>query len=681
MSARGGHSSRIGSSRRSPDLDAHIKVGNSLLGTTPELVEAGIPDAAYEPITGDDRAVARAWRDHNRAERRGQQSLFEAGLRLPMETLAQAARELEGLPDDNLVDVRTKAERFQQMLVSTEHVTAHAAADAWCAAFVAPAVPGALEITTATLRQSVAGPGLAPGATRELIATLATKYGFFHWPLEFPQVFARGGFDIVLGNPPWERVKLQEKEFFAELNPSVAKARNAAERKRLIVELEANDPALWQSFQDALRRSDADAHLLRNSGAYPLTGRGDINTYAVFAELALRAAGERGWVGIVLPSAIATDDTTSPFFRALVERRVLRSLYDFRNSDAMFKDVGHRRFKFCLLTLSSVGSADEADLFFFAVLPSELLDGDRHFTLDADDFALLNPNSRTCPTFRSRRDAEIVKGIYRRVGVLVREGEPDGNPWGMTFLRMFDMANDSGRFLDGPGPESRPLYEAKMLHQFDHRYGDYALRAPGSEDTELPRVPEASLGDPNYTTSPRYWVATNAVNERLVGWESEWLLGWRDITNATNERAMIASVLPRAGAGHTFPLMRPDAPAAISAALLANVDSFVFDYVVRQKLGGTHLTYGVFEQLPVLVPTVYEQAPSWTSEPLGSWIRRYVVELVYTSWSLESFAADVGYEGPPFVWNSERRETARAELDAAFFPSLRPRVRGGCSRP
>ncbi len=648
-------------------LDAHVKCGNSLLGVTPEVAAGGIPDAAYEPISGDDKSVARAWRDRNKKERTGQQALFEATLHLPTSALAAEARTVDALPDDSPAALTAKAARHADYEASADYRRSRAALDTWCAAFVVPKVKDAPEVTTAVVRAAGTDPSTVPPSVVGVVASTSSEFGFFHWSIEFPAVFEAGGFDVVLGNPPWERIKLQEREFFAARSPAIANAKNAAERKRMISGLEHADPVLWGSFRSAMRRAEGESHLLRDSGLYPLAGRGDINTYAVFTERAIAAAGRRGWTGIIVPSAVATDETTSFLFRSLVERQSLRSLYDFRNSDAMFRDVGHRRFKFCLLTVGPAGSAPEADLAFFAVLPDDLEDVWRHFTLTGSDFALLNPNTRTCPTFRSAADADLAKSVYRHVPVLVDESRgADGDPWSLSFLRMFDMANDSSVFADAPGNERVPLYEAKMAHQFNHRFGDYALRAPGSEDTELPRPTAQQLADRYYSPTPRYWVDADRVSARLgARWDRNWLIAWRDITNATNERTLISSVLPLAGTGHKLPIMFSSETSF--PLIVANLNSFVLDWQVRQKLGGTSLTYFVLKQVPVLEPAVYQATPSWCERSFGDWLRRYVVELAVTSDQLIAFGSDLGWVGPPFRWDDERRALLRAEIEAAFF--------------
>ena len=640
-------------------LDAHIKVGNSLLGATPELVAAGIPDAAFESLTGDDNAVARAWRTGNKQERDGQQALFEAPFEIPTGALAQEVRSLDSLSEETPEALAAKSARHAAYVVSTDHLRAQAALDAWCAAFVAPKTQGAPEIKTATVRAIGTNPAAVPSAVRDLIAATADQYAFFHWPIEFPAVFERGGFDVVIGNPPWERVKLQEREFFAERSPLIADARNAAERKRMIALLERSDPSLWQAFREALRRSDGESHLLRNSGRYPLAGRGDINTYAVFAELMRSVIGPRGRQGVILPTGIATDDTTKFFFSDLVNRQSLVSLFAFENEEFVFPGI-HHAYRFCLLTVGSPGAAPTADLVFYARSVAALGEETRHFTLSPEDFALLNPNTRTCPTFRSRRDAELAKSVYRRIPVLIDDAAGEaGNQWGLSFLRMFDMANDSGRFLDEQGSHRLSLYEAKMIHQFDHRWATY-------QAGEVVPVDDRAKADATFEPRPQYWVDSDVVAERLSGrWSHPWLLGWRDITGAEKVRTVIASLIPRAAVNNKILLMLSSDP--LLPWLLPILDSFVLDWVSRQKIGGTGMNYFLMKQLPVPTPALMRSPVPWADSPLAAWVRPYLAELVGTSDSMLGLLVHLGWTGQPFVWNPSRRPHLRAELDAAFF--------------
>jgi len=494
-----------------------------------------------------------------------------------------------------------------------------------------------------------------------------------------------GGFDVVLGNPPWERVKLQEQEFFASRSEAIAKAPNAAARKKLIAALPQTDPALAQAWSDASRQAEGESHFLRQSGRYPLCGRGDINTYAVFAEHNRAVLGDKGRAGFIVPTGIATDDTTKAFFGDLVGTEQLAAFYGFENEAKLFAGIDHR-VNFCLLLLSQ-RPISRPRFVAFARDPDVLRYSERVYELSASDLRRLNPNTGTCPVFRSRRDADINLAIYRRTGVLWREDDEAGNPWNLRFMAMLHMANDSDLFrtrpqLEGMGARRKgntfeqegngwlPLIEAKMVYHFNHRYGDFALLDEGEREHILPAVPDALLANPEYSLTPRYWVAARDVEERLAGvWGRGWLLGWRDVTDArSSARTVIASLVPRVAVNDKLLLMLPDAEPNLVACLYANLCSFVLDYCARQKVGGTSLKYFTMRQLPGLPPSTYVRPTPWAPDILlRDWIAARVLELTYTAHDMAPFARDLGYEGPPFRWDPERRFALRCELDAAFF--------------
>ncbi|WP_134389853.1 Eco57I restriction-modification methylase domain-containing protein [Methylacidiphilum sp. Yel] len=686
-------------------LDAHIRRGNSLLGVTPAMLACGIPDAAYKEAHAlEDKEACRALGRRNREERRRleqgtvQLTLEEAAAERARE-LDEAARRLAEAPDDTSEALAAKEEDFRKLVASDAYRQAKLAADAWCAAFFLPKRKGSDGITTDTVRRLLESPDSVPEALRHEVERVASELAFFHWHLEFPEVFRVGqgvpenpeagwssGFDVVLGNPPWEQAQLSEKEFFATRDPDIAAAAGA-ERKRWIQRLRDDDPALYRAFLAATHQSEAFREFLAQAGRYPLTGRGKINTYAVFAETFRTLLAPSGKAGMVVPTGIATDATTQRFFADVVERRQLASLYDFENRKGLFPGV-HRSYKFCLLTLTgALRPARAAEFAFFCHDAADLTHPERRFTLSPEDLRLVNPNTRTAPIFRSARDAELTRHIYRRIPVLVEEAKGEaGNPWGVSFSQgLFNMTSDSHLFrtrdqleaegyrLEGNvflrGPERYfPLYEAKMVHQFDHRFGDYADQPPRSKDTQLPEVPLERLADPAYRVLPRYWVHEREVEARLRGrWDRGWLLGWREITNVTNERTVIAAVIPRVGVGHKYLLMLPTPPEN-ATLLLTALDSLPFDYCARQKVGGTSLTYFTMKQLPVHPPEAFDHPCPWSpGENLADWIRPRVLELTYIAWDLEPFARDLGYSGPPFRYDPLRRALLRAELDACFF--------------
>ena len=683
-------------------LDHHLQVGDALLGLTDlKALEHGIPKEAFKPLSGDEKAVCKALTQANahglkQLERELHSNLVPFDLQR-IDGL-EGLRQLEALPQDTPTEIAAKEAAYHAFLHQAQDSRIAQAADLLVGAFLLPKVEGTQDIgmdATAelTLFAPLASPpaiptsqtlwlglftetpGSAYQAQRAAAHAACVEARVLHWPLAFPQVFAAGGFDCVLGNPPWERIKLQEEEFFATRHRDVAEAKNKAERsqrigwlaegmlaRHLFPELEhaeqecAAEQRLYAEFITARRTAEAMslfAHAKgEDGGRYPLTGVGDVNTYALFAETFAQLMAPTGRAGFIVPTGIATDDSTKAFFAHITQNARLVSLYDIENREAVFPAV-HRSYKFCLLTL---GQAEQAEFVCFATRVSQLADPRRRFRLTPEEFRRLNPNTLTCPVFRSERDAELTKKLYRAAPVLFDEQRADGNPWGIRFMAMLHMSNDSHLFADAPGAGRLPLYEAKLIHQFDHRWATYTPDG-NSRDVTL-----AEHRDPGFTVTPRYWVDASEVEQRLAdkGWTRGWMMGWRDICRATDERTVIAAVVARVGTGDTLLLMFPDPKhGARVACLLADQCSLVHDYAARQKVGGTHLKYHVKKQLLNLPPDRY------TAADLAYIVPR-VLELTYTAHDLQAWAQDLGYDGPPYAFDPDRRAILRAELDAWY---------------
>jgi hypothetical protein len=670
-------------------LDAHIREGNALLGTTRAVMGDEVPDEAWAPLEGDDKKVATSLKKRNKSERVGQEVL-PLGTSVAPQGVRDAVEALDAAPDTTAADVSAKERRWSELLASEPWKHAKLVHDAWCAAFVWPKEKaGPLTEsapTTAVWRALREGRSAPAKLLVETTEKIARDYRLFHWELAFPTVFARGGFDVVLGNPPWERVKLAELEFFASRDDSIAGAIKAADRKKLIAELPVRNPELWEDWSRESRVAQGTSHFVRASGRYPLCGKGDVNTYALFAEHNRQVLGPLGRGGFIVPSGIATDDTTKWYFQSIMRERALRAMWEFENEGFFTAGKGHM-LRFALTTLVGKDApVAAADFMFQGQSVADLDDPQRHFALTADDIETLNPNTGTCPIFRTQRDARLAVALYRRAGVLWREDDPNGNAWGLRFTAMFHMTSDSGLFqtrgaLASAGWQLRgnrfalnrevmlPLYEAKMVSSYNHRAGSFAA-TPGERPHRLPTISDAELSDPSFTVLPFYWVQESEVQARLeTQWSHDWLMGWRDVTDArASVRTVVPFLFPRAGVGNTIFVMFPRHTAASAGCLYANLSSIPLDYAARQKVGGLHLTYAYMKQLPVLLPSVYGAQTSWDSTvPLQAWILPRVLELTYTAWDLQPFARDCGDEGPPYIWNPERRFVLQAELDAAFF--------------
>lgn len=651
-------------------LNSHIQHGNALLGTTPELMEKGIPDSAWDPIEGDDKKTASALKKRNKKAAEGQRSLdtlWSTPNNTEAQTVARAVADLETASDADSESLAKKESKWDGILGSSEYRHQKFIADAWCAAFVWPKQAGDLADAAPTnelWRQLRDGQGRTPLLTTKTVEELAERYRFFHWHLQFPQVFGKGGFDVVLGNPPWERLQFEERAFFASRQYEIYSEENQANRRKMIARLAETEPTLYAEWSIAGRLIAGQTEFARQSGRFPLSSVGKFNSYALFAELGSNVVASNGRCGAILPTGIATDDTTKEWFsRVLRDHRVV-SLFDFENRGGLFPGV-HRSYRFCVLTITGVtGRVGSVAAAFFAQDPAEI--SARRFHLDLQAIEALNPNTLTSPMFPSEREFRITLQCHRRFPVLVRE-KPPNNPWGVAVERYINVSDYSREIIDrdafslGVPPsafdnstEYVPLLEGKTLHQFDHRFATYRT------SDEVVRVEDRS---PSYLVSyGRFLSRATALARNPALKSSSALLGLRDIARATDERTVIAAILPTGITDYTVRVVRQNEPNTSRLLLLvAQVNSLIFDFLVRQKVSGTHMTNSVLYQVAAPSPAEVEQLC------YKGFVEAAAFELTYTSWDLEPFAKDVGYEGPPFRWDPERRFLLCAELDAAFF--------------
>ena len=186
-----------------------------------------------------------------------------------------------------------------------------------------------------------------------------------------------------------------------------------------------------------------------------------------------------------------------------------------------------------------------------------------------------------------------------------------------------------------------PLYEAKMIHHYDHRWATY------EPDGSIRNATLAEKQDPDFVVQPRYWVREAVVDGALAGAQDlPWMVGVRDICRSTDERTVISSLFPRSAVGNNLPVVLEASQPKLLTAVLS---SFALDFVARPKVGGVHLNFFIANQLPVLPPAVFELACTWSPhEPTGDWIARRVDALMGGTWN-------------------QYRPHIRAELDSAMF--------------
>ena len=721
-------------------LDHHIRCGNSVLGVSDlQMLINGVPDKA---LTAEDKDTLKALKKMNQEAVKavngntGNEPTFGFENPFGIEEmsiaqigLADKIRFINHLPEDTLEQEVVKQLRWRELMASARVDCLRRACDIYTYAFyhnvkadelykdkggtdkeldLEAEVPYTKTVMRA-LQEIEAMEHLEKGEPlptyyRQLSADfktevrrIAEEQRFFHWCVEFPEVFAANkGFDVMCGNPPWDKLQMEEEKWFAGKDEDIVKAANQAERKEKIAKLQTSAPKLYEEFTTACNALTSQSNFVKNSGRFPLTAVGKLELSSLFAELCLSFSKE-AW-GLVLPTGIAVNDSNKYFFSKLIDENRLMSIYSFENEEKLF-DI-HHSFKFCLLTCCGMkDTPHEVKGGFYLRRVDHLLDPRRIYTLKTSDFARLNPNTKTCPVFRTSRDASLTAKIYRNSTILLNE-ENGNNPWDVKFGSMFNMATDSnlfrthaqlaeaGAILKGnvfttiDGNKYVPLYEGKMIWHYNHHYGTWPTEGGRPNSINMPSLDE--LSNPNSYLIPWYWVPLTEVNERLKKrdnegnlvweWEHKWLIGFRKLTNATTERTFICTPIPNAkGLGDSVTLLYAERGTVPVASLCAMLTSLVYDYTVRQKVGGTNMNIFFVKQLPVLTPDQIPSAMQWQ-------IVKRVAELCYFNHDMDGWASELWEEmseeqraelpqlgaQQPWVYNPERRAILQAELDAIF---------------
>ena len=445
-------------------------------------------------------------------------------------------------------------------------------------------------------------------------------------------------------------------------------------------------PVFWRRHFSKKRWSLKSSNKIRPFClGYPLGGVGDVNTYAVFADLFRQAVGADGRAGLIVPNGLVTGFTYREFLGHLLRTNTLASFFGFENEEKLFRSV-HNETKFGLLTIT--GSSQQVDQPWFTAhlrQPSQIMDSERRYALTLDEIEAINPNTLNLPTFRWRKDADVTAAIHQAASVLIRK-QADGsdlNPWGVEFVRLFDMANDSGLFLDHQdvtpmvegrcgaaailqdGSQVYPLYEGKMFWHFDHRYGTYEGQTERQANKGvLPRVSDEKHADPAYRVQPRYWVDASTTLEALADRASnQWFISWRDV--GPSERTLVIAIIPKSAVGHASPILFSNVNPTDRVAIVGILSSLVVDYAVRQK--SNRMTFFVLEQVPILNLSHVHREEDFLGGTVADWLATRVFELSFTSEELAPLAADLGRNHPPFRWQSERRAALQTEIDAAVL--------------
>ncbi len=647
-------------------LDAHIQCGDSLVGVfDPKVLEQGIPDEAYKALTGDNPTVCTSLKRDNASYRKtsrrggglqGSFNLAATPTRSPGQSRLQA---IEAMPETSLPETAAKQAAYADWLQDTGSDAETLAANLYTAAFFLPktADTRAQMPTTEHLLKLLGGQPI-PDAMEQAVQGAARNFRFLHWHLRFGEVMAAGGFDCVLGNPPWETMSPDVKEWFATYNPQIRN--NSPDGQREIKEGLLLNPAIKEGWDAHCNQLYSAANFIKTSGRNKLfapgnLGKGDFNTYRFFVELSLSLCTGKGVAGMVVPENLYNGANAMALRRELTEQRGPLLLRGFENTkNHWFEDIDSRS-KFCLFVSPPGPISDHGiDAAFCIRTDQQLKELPSKVVIPAWVSKEIGGDALAIPEIRSNLEVEILEKLYAAYPRF-----SDGYaklPGGRPYARELDMGNDRDLFTEDSA--AIPLYEGKMVDQYDYRAKAYVSGRGRSAVWQ-----ELAFESPEKRIVPQWRVKKSSLNEGDLERIRNYRLGFCDVTSPTNQRSLVAAIIPPSVVcGHKVPTIQlGHALASQSLLWLAIANSLSIDFLVRKKVS-LQMSYTILDTLPLPV-----KKPETKTEIS---ITRLSASLALTGALMgefaEQFAAeDPGWNGELLV-NQDERHNAKAEIEAIY---------------
>jgi len=624
-------------------LDHRIQCGNSLLGATPALLREGIPDAAFSAIEGDDKKVCSELKKRNKKERASKQSaLFDVS---DTETQARSLRTqvlgIDAVDDSTTGGVNEKARRFEAYRSSREFDSAKLIADAWCAAFTwVKKGNGVPPITEERYQYITQDPDAVSESTRAAIDWQARHYGFFHWHLAFPDVFEippdagspdntflgwSGGFDVVLGNPPWDTLSPDQREFFGRW-VSGLRSMAPAEQTEVIASL-LNDPRIAATWAEHRRDLLALVHFLKNSGSFTLfapgnLGKGDFNVYRMFVENALRRVAPGARASQVVPAGLYGGANASGIRRFMLDENQWEFLVGCENKGSVFFPGVHPQTWFAVYTAKRGGwTSDFRVAFGVDSLEKARRAPQDAMRLDADLVRQLSPETYAVPDLQSTSDLSTTQKMYSACPAFGMKiaGTPIRH-----YLREVDMGTDRGLFTTDS--EGLPVYEGRMIDQFDHRAKTYDS-GHGNSAIWI----ERSFGDPAKAIVPQWRVLREKIPKKLGDRCDRYRVGFGDVANPRNVRSFVSTLIPPSViCGHKVPTLDFGEGNEWSyLPWLAVANSFAMDWLARARLTSPQMAFSLLDALPFPRPALDDSFVTSVAET--------VLRLICTSAEMTGF--------------------------------------------
>jgi len=396
---------------------------------------------------------------------------------------------------------------------------------------------------------------------------------------------------VVLGNPPWEKLRFEERAFFRPVCPAISAISQKNKREKEIKKLAVNWLELLEYYQ---LLQDDYASVKKEIPKHPLLKVslvGELNTYAMFAELASRLTEKDGFAAIIVKSALVTSTCYSSCFRHFVNQGSLSEVFLFDNREKLFQ-IDSRE-KFCVLFFG--GEHAGGIKVHYGLTKQEQILSSVPINVTSEELELINPETGLLPNVADSKEFSFLLRTHRSLSVFAKEFPK------CHFGRLVHLTAHAEHISTKSEKTRVPIYEGKFIEQYDNRFSTFAGMSADERyqaKASARRQPGDSFVAPKLAPECRYFIDKKFWESFLDRYDQPYSLCWRSLTSPTNQRTMIASIIPSMPTCQSVQLLQTT-PVEDLLMILALFNSKVFDFFVRLKMGGIDLTQSVVRQIPV----------------------------------------------------------------------------------
>ncbi|HYF86178.1 Eco57I restriction-modification methylase domain-containing protein [Azospirillum sp.] len=573
-------------------LDSHIQCGDSLVGLYGDnLLIAGLPDEAYKEQVHDDAATCRILRQKNRVSNRSMQGVQGSFFDLSSTNGQAASSEIESMPEETLDDVAVKKSLWNAALRNPERKKDELACNMYVAAFYGPKNADTLSNIPVTedINRVRLGLPARPGVV-EWVEKIAETQRFFHWHLAFPAVSQAGGFDVVIGNPPWETLSPDAKEFFAPYLPQI-RFMTPTQQESAIDGLLQN-PVLARNWSENCISLYSSVRFMRSSGRFKMfaggnLGKGDFNLFRMFAELSFDATKNGGYFSQVLPEGFYNGANSSQIRKEFFAKSTVYRFYQFENKGRHWWKAVHPETRFCIYAAKKGGSTESFPAT-FSVYTEDDLDDTKNINISVSLLREFSKETVAIVPFPSQAEASIFSKLFK----FNRFSETNSVGLRRVYMREIDMGNDRGLFSEDTS--AVPLYEGRMVDQYDHRARRYVSGRGRAAIWEPLR-----FGSTEKRVAPQWYINEASLPAKVIDRVGAYRVGFCDVTTPYIERSVVATLIPPGVVcGHSVPTICFDAGSEwYYLVLLSIMNSMPVDFMCRKHIK-LHLSYTILDGIP-----------------------------------------------------------------------------------